>query len=68
MGRHVDLDELVGAKDIASRLGVKRAQVVHEWRRRYPGFPDPVAEIGGGLIWLWPEVLEWARRTGRLSD
>lgn len=65
MGRRVDVDDLVGAAEIASRLEVKRPQVVHEWRTRHPEFPEPVANLNNGLIWDWREVEHWARATGR---
>lgn len=58
------MDELVGAAEIAERLGVARPQVVHDWRRRYPDFPEPVAALKQALIWEWPVVQAWARRTG----
>jgi predicted DNA-binding transcriptional regulator AlpA len=68
MGRTVDVDELVGAKEIADRLGVARPQAVYAWRRRaYLEFPEPVLERSIGLLWLWPEVEAWAWRTGRLG-
>jgi hypothetical protein len=66
MGRRVDVENLVGAAEIAERLGVKRPQVVHDWRRRYPDFPQPVANLRQALIWNWPDVERWARKTGRL--
>ena len=67
MGRRVDADELVGAAEIAARLGVKRLQVVHDWRRRHSGFPRPVATVSRTLIWYWPDVRRWAANTGRLK-
>ena len=56
---------LVGAQEIADLLGVARPQVIHEWRRRHPGFPQPVAKLGMGLVWNWPDVLAWAKATNR---
>lgn len=64
VGRKVDLDDLVGAREIGVRLNVT-PNMVHDWRRRHLDFPDPVAQLGGGLIWLWPEVEAWAKDTGR---
>ena len=61
------MDQLVGAAEIAERLGVKRPQVIHDWRKRYPDFPPPVATLKTALIWSWPDVKAWARATGRLS-
>lgn len=60
------MDQLVGAKEIAERIGVARPQVIYEWRRRHDDFPSPVAELSVGLIWAWPDVEAWARATGRL--
>jgi predicted DNA-binding transcriptional regulator AlpA len=59
------VDQLVGAAEIAERLGVKRATVVHDWRRRHPEFPQPVATLKAGLVWAWPDVAAWAAATGR---
>jgi hypothetical protein len=66
MGRRIDVENLVGAAEIAERLDVARPQVVHEWRRRYRDFPEPVAQLKQALVWNWPEVERWARATGRL--
>jgi hypothetical protein len=63
----VNVEHLVGAKEIADRLGVARPQVVYEWRRRHPGFPDPVVRLSIGLVWSWPDVERWAKATGRLG-
>ena len=67
MGQKVDVNDLVGAFEIAQRLGVARSQVVHEWRRRHRDFPEPVATLKPALIWDWREVEHWARKSGRLS-
>jgi chromosome partitioning protein len=66
MGRKVDAGNLVGASEIARRLGVTRPQAVHNWRHRYDDFPEPVAELDMGIVWNWPDVERWARKTGRL--
>jgi predicted DNA-binding transcriptional regulator AlpA len=66
VGRKVDLDNLVGATEIAQRLGVKRPHLIHDWRRRHPEFPKPVLELTGILVWDWREVEVWAKATGRL--
>lgn len=66
MGRRVDVSQLVGAAEIATRLGAKRPQVVHDWRRRHPDFPEPVAQLSQVLVWAWPDVEAWAKKTGRL--
>lgn len=67
MSRKVDVDDLVGAAEIAERLGLAQAQTVHLWRRRYEDFPPPVAALRQALIWSWTDVSEWARSTGRLT-
>jgi hypothetical protein len=66
VGRRVDAELLVGASEIARRLKVRRPQVVHTWRRRFVDFPQPVARLELGLVWYWPDVRTWAKRTGRL--
>jgi predicted DNA-binding transcriptional regulator AlpA len=68
VGRKIDIDDLVGAHEIAARLGVARPQVVHEWRRRHPDFPEPVATLRTALIWDWADVKKWAAQTGRLPS
>jgi hypothetical protein len=65
MGRLVDADHLVGAAEIAERLGLAQVQTVHAWRRRYDDFPAPVARLRQALIWAWPDVERWAKTTGR---
>ena len=61
------MEQLVGASEIKKRLGLTRTQVVHVWRQRYADFPAPVATLDMGLVWSWPEIERWARKTGRLS-
>ena len=67
MGKKVDVDDLVGAHEIAHRLGVARPQVVHEWRRRHRDFPAPVAALKTALIWDWQEIERWAMNTNRIE-
>ena len=66
MGKRYDIDELVGAAEIAQRLGCAK-NVVHTWQRRDPTFPAAVSHLVMGKLWHWPEVEAWARRTGRLE-
>jgi len=54
---------VVGAVEIADRLGVKRA-TVDAWRQRGV-FPDPSWTVGGRPAWDWPVVAVWAAETGR---
>lgn len=65
--RKVSVDDLVGAAEIADRLGLAQPQTVHSWRRRYADFPAPVAQLQTALIWVWPDVEAWARASGRLT-
>lgn len=68
MGRKVDVDHLVGAREIAERLGFKFAQSVHHLRRTDATFPDPVYGTDGvrsAMVWYWPDLARWARSVGR---
>lgn len=66
MGRRLDVDQLVGAAEIAERLGIPDSTGVHALRRRNDDFPEPVAKLKTALIWFWPEVEAWAKaRVGR---
>ena len=67
MGKRVDPENLVGAHEIAQRLGMRRPQVVHEWRRRHKDFPKPIATLKTALIWDWQQVEAWALKTDRLD-
>lgn len=66
MGRKVDIDDLVGAAEIAERLGLAHRETVHTLRRRHDSFPRPVAELKQAMVWAWPDVEKWAKATGRL--
>lgn len=68
MGAPVDPDELVGAAEIAARLGLASTSVIHDWRRRHADFPEPVRVLSMGVLWTWPEIERWARATGRLDE
>ena len=60
------MSDLVGASEIAERLGFAHSQTVHTIRRRHDDFPEPVARLKTALVWAWPDVERWARATGRL--
>jgi predicted DNA-binding transcriptional regulator AlpA len=64
---NVPSQHLVGAHEIAERLGLSHAQSVHTLRRRHADFPEPVATLKTALIWDWRQVLTWAVRTGRTT-
>ena len=59
-----DGDELVGAAEVASRLGLKRSRQVLDLRLHRFGFPSPVARTGRSLVWSWPQVANWAETEG----
>jgi hypothetical protein len=56
---------LVGAHEIAERLGLSHAQSVHTIRRRHADFPAPIASLKTALIWDFREIEHWANKTGR---
>ncbi|RIK05406.1 MAG: hypothetical protein DCC49_12465 [Acidobacteria bacterium] len=64
----VEVGDLVGAAEIAERLGIAQPQTVHSWRRRYEDFPRPVATLKQAMIWSWSDVERWAKTTGRLKS
>ena len=66
MGRQLDADQLVGAAEIAQRLGMSRAQTVYNWRARHDDFPEPVAQLQVALVFYWPDIEKWASETGRI--
>lgn len=49
--------------EIVDMLGVGRARV-HQLIAT-PGFPDPVAVLKVGKLWLYTDVKKWAEKTGR---
>lgn len=61
MGRRIDADQLVGAGEIAERLGLAWSESVGKWVQRYPDFPKPLATLKMGKVWYWPDVEKWAR-------
>ena len=63
--REIDPTDLVGAPEIAERLGLARPQVVHNWRYRHEDFPAPLVELRQGNVWYWPDVFKWVSRTRR---
>ena len=57
--------DLVGLTEIADMLNVSR-QRVDQIARAGGTFPEPVAVITAGRIWMRSDVERWARRAGRL--
>ncbi|MFP5256082.1 MAG: DNA-binding protein [Acidimicrobiia bacterium] len=67
MPRKVNVNDLVGAAEIADRLGLAHVESVHTLRRRHPDFPEPVTKLRQAMVWDWNDVAKWAKATGRLS-
>ncbi len=59
--------DLVSVAEIAQRLG-RTPGAVHALRQRQPGFPEPVARLASGPVWMWSDVAHWTaipRPSGR---
>jgi hypothetical protein len=54
-----DGQELVDAREVAARLGLKSARTVLDLRVHRLGFPAPVARQGRALLWSWAQVELW---------
>lgn len=65
MGRKVDLDDLLDAREVAELLGLASANAVNVYLGRYRDFPEPVLVRPGFRLWLRSDVEAWARETGR---
>ena len=63
MSRKLDL---MGVTEIREMLGVSR-QRVHQIIRDHPEFPEPVAELASGKVWLRAAIVKWARSVGRIT-
>ena len=63
----VNIDDLVDARTVAQMLGLRHANSVSTYSKRYVDFPRPVLNLGRGrtLLWLRPEIQLWAQKTGR---
>jgi predicted DNA-binding transcriptional regulator AlpA len=58
----IDGQELVDAREVAERLGLKSARTVLDLRVHRLGFPAPVARQGRALLWSWAQVELWDAR------
>jgi predicted DNA-binding transcriptional regulator AlpA len=67
MADEINPSDLVGAHEIAERLGLAFPNIVHSWKRRLKHFPRPIAILSMGNIWDWNEVEAWARKTNRIK-
>lgn len=57
--------DLVGTTEIGALLSVSRQRA--DQLSKSDEFPEPVATISAGRIWLRADVETWARSTGRLT-
>lgn len=57
-------DELMGIGEIAEIAGVSK-QAVTNWRARFNSFPNPVAELASGPIFLRSKIRSWLRKNKR---
>jgi predicted DNA-binding transcriptional regulator AlpA len=64
--RRVRVSQLAGVDELAAELGVSR-DAIHKWRKRHSDFPEPVATLSMGMLWSRPDVIAWAKKTGRLA-
>ena len=64
----VNTEDLIDAQTVADILGLTHRNTVSAYQKRYPEMPRPVIDLGRGRprLWLRPEVLAWAKRTGRV--
>ena len=61
--------DLVSAADIARKIG-QMPSTVSNWPVRYTDFPQPVARVTNGRIFVynWPDVYAWANRHGKINS
>ncbi|MFN8233165.1 MAG: hypothetical protein U0V56_06755 [Actinomycetota bacterium] len=67
MGKKVNVEDLIDARAVALILGLKHANSVSTYAKRYADFPSPVVNLGRGrtLLWLRGDVVTWSARRGR---
>lgn len=53
------LDQLVGTREAAQSVGLRRSNFVRDWASR-ADFPAPVAELSSGRVWLASDVARYA--------
>jgi hypothetical protein len=65
--RKVNVDDLVGAAEIAERLGYAHVESVHKLRSRHDDFPVPLKQLSQALVWDWNDVAAWAKSHNKLQ-
>ena len=64
----VDRLELVGTDEIAKIAGVGRS-AVSNWKRRYENtFPEPVALLAVGEIYLKSDIMRWLKLKNKYAE
>jgi uncharacterized protein len=58
--------DLVSVTEIAARAG-RPINTIQSWRRRHADFPAPMAQLGAGPIWSWPQIEGWLAARARTS-
>lgn len=57
-------NEILGLQEVGDLAGVTSSAVAN-WRRRFPDFPPPLAELKSGPVFSGPSIRAWlARRAG----
>jgi predicted DNA-binding transcriptional regulator AlpA len=56
---------LIGPKDVADMLGVKRS-TVYMWRY-YDQLPEPVQVVARVPLWRRGDIIKWAKKTNRMD-
>jgi predicted DNA-binding transcriptional regulator AlpA len=57
--------ELAGNVEVAEILGVRPQRVYQLIKDSPTPFPEPIAELSRGSIWLRDEVVDWDKRRRR---
>jgi len=61
MGKKVDVDDLVDAREVAEMLGLSSARAVAVYMSR--GLPDPIIDRGPNTakLWLRQDIESWMK-------
>ena len=64
----VRTEDLIDAHGVADLLGLTHANSVSTYQRRYADMPRPVVDLGRGRckMWLEHDIVDWAKKTGRV--
>ena len=69
MTPRIRTEDLLDALGVAEVLSLSSRNAVSTYQKRYTDMPRPVIDLGPGRprLWLKPEIVAWARKTGRLG-